>query len=88
MSGSSHGTAHLDTLRGQVREETGQSVFNCYQCGKCTAGCPLASEMDYSPHQILRMLQLDLPGMEEEVLGALSIWLCLTCETCATRCPQ
>lgn len=89
MSGSSHHhSAHADTLTGHVREETGESAFDCYQCGKCTAGCPLASEMDYSPNQILRLLQLGLPEMEEEVLKAFSIWLCLTCETCAARCPQ
>jgi len=89
MSGSSHhDTAHADTLTAHVHTETGESVFDCYQCGKCTAGCPLAAEMDYSPNQILRLLQLGLPGMEEEVLKAFSIWLCLTCETCLARCPK
>jgi heterodisulfide reductase subunit C len=76
------------TLADRVAEATGESVFRCYQCGKCAAGCPLAAEMDYEPNQILRLLQLNLPGMEEEVLGSLAIWLCLTCETCAARCPQ
>jgi heterodisulfide reductase subunit C len=80
--------AHAETLAERVHRATGESVFDCYQCGKCTAGCPLAAEMDYAPNQILRLLQLGLPGMEDEVLRALSIWLCLTCETCAARCPQ
>jgi heterodisulfide reductase subunit C2 len=88
MSGSSHDTAHAETLPAHVHDATGESVFECYQCGKCTAGCPLAAEMDYAPNQILRMLQLGLPELEEEVLKAFSIWLCLTCETCAARCPQ
>jgi heterodisulfide reductase subunit C len=44
--------------------------------------------MDYAPNQIVRLLQLGLPELEEEALRALSIWLCLTCETCAARCPQ
>ena len=87
MSATEHAT-HVTGLAGEVHEATGESVFNCYQCGKCSAGCPLAAEMDYAPHQILRLLQLGLPDMEEEALGALSIWLCLTCETCASRCPQ
>lgn len=88
MSATAHHTAHADGLAERVQAATGESVFNCYQCGKCTAGCPLAEEMDYAPSQILRLLQLGLPGMDKEVLGALSIWLCLTCEQCATRCPQ
>lgn len=88
MSAAAHDSPHPQTLSSRVREATGQSVFGCYQCGKCTAGCPLAAEMDYAPNQILRLLQLGLPGTEEEVLKALSVWLCLTCETCAARCPQ
>jgi heterodisulfide reductase subunit C len=75
-------------LAAGVERATGQSVYDCYQCGKCTAGCPLAAEMDYAPNQVLRLLQMGLPDLEEEVLKALSIWLCLTCETCAARCPQ
>lgn len=79
---------HPPTLTDDVCSHTGQDAFECYQCGKCTAGCPLAAEMDYSPQQILRLLQLGMPGMEREVLGSLAIWLCLTCEQCAARCPQ
>ncbi len=88
MSSASHAAPHAPTFPERVREATGESVFQCYQCGKCAAGCPLAAEMDYTPNQILRLLQLNLPEMEEEALRALSIWLCLTCETCAARCPQ
>ena len=87
MSGSSH-HEHDHSLAGQVKAATGESVFNCYQCGKCSAGCPLGPEMDLAPNQVLRVLQLGLPALEEEALKAESIWLCLACETCATRCPQ
>jgi heterodisulfide reductase subunit C len=88
MSGSSHGSAHADTLPAKMRAAIGESVFNCYQCGKCTAGCPLAQEMDYAPNQIMRLLQLGFPELEEEALRAFSLWLCLTCETCGARCPK
>lgn len=40
------------------------------------------------PSQILRILQLELPGYEAKLLGSLSIWLCLACDTCYSRCPQ
>jgi heterodisulfide reductase subunit C2 len=57
----------------------------CYQCGKCSAGCPMASEMDLKTHEIIRLLQL---GHDERLLSSESIWMCLTCETCTTRCPN
>lgn len=87
MSSSAH-AAHTETLADRVHEATGESVFECYQCGKCTAGCPLAQEMDQAPSQVLRLLQLGLPDMEEEVLQTYAIWVCLTCETCVSRCPK
>lgn len=60
-------------------------LFACYQCGKCTNGCPTTFAMDYYPHQIIRMLQL---GRIDEILHADSIWVCASCETCFTRCPN
>lgn len=79
---------HADSLSQQVLAHTGESAARCYQCGKCSAGCPLASEMDITPSQLLHMLQLEMPEWEEKILRSLSIWLCLTCETCIARCPQ
>ncbi len=64
---------------------SGSDPTSCMQCGMCTGGCPLAYEMDYSPRQILRLLQL---GLIDEALSSRTIWLCLTCETCTARCPR
>ena len=86
MDKSTH--QHADTLTSQVEKATGVILSHCYQCGKCTAGCPLNEEMDVMPNQILRMLQLELPGYEAKILNSLSIWLCLACDTCYSRCPQ
>jgi heterodisulfide reductase subunit C len=62
------------------------SVINqCYQCGKCSAGCPVASEMDLMPHQLVRLAVL---GDVDKVVNSKSIWLCLTCHTCGARCPN
>jgi len=79
---------HADTFTSQVENATEVTISHCYQCGKCTAGCPLNEEMDVMPNQILRMLQLELPGYEDKILSSLSIWLCLACDTCYSRCPQ
>jgi heterodisulfide reductase subunit C2 len=83
---SQHGSS--PGLAARLRDATGEHAAACYQCGKCTAGCPLADEMDIKPNQIFRLLQTHAAADDEEVLGSLAIWLCLACETCATRCPQ
>ena len=57
----------------------------CFQCNRCAAGCPLASEMDISPAQVVRHMRL---GEWEPVLKSQAIWICVHCETCTARCPQ
>ena len=69
----------------EVKERSGIDVKKCYQCGKCTAGCPVAYEMDYMPNQIIRFVQL---GLKHEALTSRTIWLCASCITCSTRCPK
>lgn len=82
MSESSHRDA---TLGGELESATGLNVAACYQCGKCSAGCPMAEEMPLKPHQMLRLAQLD---QRERLFADASPWLCLTCETCTARCPN
>lgn len=85
---SNHGSCECQTLSCHIEKFTGVSVARCYQCGKCSAGCPLAEEMDFPPSQLLRMLQVGTPEFDEKVLSSMTIWLCLTCEMCIARCPQ
>jgi heterodisulfide reductase subunit C2 len=78
-----------EKLRGEliqkVEEISGENISTCYQCGKCSAGCPLEAEMGILPHQVIRLLQL---GCEEEALNFEAIWLCAACHTCESRCPK
>ena len=57
----------------------------CYGCGKCTSGCPVAEQMDITPHQMMRLLQL---GEIEDLLVAAAPWQCVCCQTCFARCPN
>lgn len=68
----------------KVEELSGQNVLSCYQCGKCSAGCPVVDQMDLLPNQVIRYVQTG----DISVLDSKTIWLCASCFTCAVRCPQ
>ena len=68
----------------KVEELSGEDIHACYQCGKCSAGCPFVDAMDILPSQVIRLVQLG----DEDALKNKTIWLCSSCFTCATRCPK
>ncbi len=69
----------------EIAAEAGVNLKDCYQCGKCTAGCPLADGMDLMPREVIRYLQL---GAIDVVLDAKTPWICAQCVVCSSRCPQ
>ncbi len=73
------------SFSAENKKKSAEDSSLCYQCLKCTAGCPTAPFMDIRPNNIIRMIQL---GMKEAVLGSSAIWLCVYCQTCGTRCPN
>jgi heterodisulfide reductase subunit C len=77
-------TIHSQLVR-RITEISGQSISACYQCGKCSAGCPSADRMDNIPSQFIKLIQL---GMEEEITKSNTPWICLTCFVCTVRCPK
>lgn len=74
-----------DPFVAKIEEISGQNLLSCYQCGKCSAGCPAVSQMDILPNQIIRYAQL---GFKDELLRSKSIWICASCFTCNARCPK
>ncbi len=73
------------TFHERLKELSGQDLFTCYQCGKCSAGCPSGAAMDAPPHAVIRLAWL---GQEEELMRLNSYWLCAACLTCDLRCPK
>ncbi|MCJ7583193.1 MAG: 4Fe-4S dicluster domain-containing protein [Anaerolineales bacterium] len=78
----------ISSVRGefvsQVEMISGESLLVCNQCGKCSAGCPVAFSMDILPNQVIRLAQLGI----EDVLESQTIWTCAACLTCVSRCPK
>jgi heterodisulfide reductase subunit C len=83
-------------LAAQARTATGASPLDCYQCGRCAAGCPqnVPDEMDVSPTRLMHLLQLEAAFPERaaeyarQALTSETPWLCAGCFACTTRCPQ
>jgi len=72
-------------LARKIYEESSENVNYCFQCLKCSSGCPVNFAMDYTPAELAHAIRL---GMDELVFSSKTVWLCASCETCVTRCPQ
>ncbi len=69
----------------EIAKRSGENVFLCYQCRKCTSGCPSQMFMDSTPTELMRYVQL---GMIDVAMKGNTVWYCLSCQTCSARCPQ
>ncbi len=72
-------------LLEQIEAQGPFQAAACFQCRKCTNGCPVTFAMDLYPDDVIRLVIL---GQRETVLGCRTIWVCAACETCTTRCPN
>jgi heterodisulfide reductase subunit C len=71
--------------RDEIVRLSGVKISTCFQCQKCSNGCPLSFAMDVLPHNLVHSIQL---GFVEQALNSDTIWVCASCETCTTRCPN
>ena len=74
-----------DRIRNEILDYIEPKIYNCYQCGKCTSSCPLSDIFEYKPNQIIRLVQ---SGKIDAIINSNSIFLCLSCAICSSRCPQ
>jgi heterodisulfide reductase subunit C2 len=68
-----------------VEQQAHQELRLCYQCHKCTAGCPASADMLFGPDRLIRLIQM---GEDRRVLTSPDLWLCAGCGTCGARCPN
>ena len=72
-------------LSNELIKLGGEGIKRCYQCGTCTAICPLSKTQTVAVRRMIKKLQL---GLEEEVLGDPTPWLCYFCGDCNETCPK
>lgn len=71
-------------LRNIYAIPDGELIKQCQQCGTCSASCPTAAWMDYSPREIIAALRA---GLLDRVLESNTVWMCSSCYSCTVRCP-
>lgn len=83
--------AHTAEKKGTFLEEVieatpgGERIVHCLQCGSCGGSCPSGGDMEYTPRTLIAMINA---GDREAVLAANTMWACVSCYFCTTRCPQ
>jgi len=63
-----------------------EKLKDCFECGICTASCPVHELLDgyYNPRILLETLFLE----KTAITGEEGLWLCAWCYRCYKRCPQ
>jgi heterodisulfide reductase subunit C len=70
----------------KLEKLSGQKIQQCFQCGTCSAACPMLEDMDINPRKIMRMAQLGT--LEEKLEDIKTCWICASCHTCNVMCPR
>jgi heterodisulfide reductase subunit C len=63
----------------------GKPFYTCMQCALCSGTCPVVEHMDWTPREIIALVNSD---MKEKVLQSNTFWFCASCYHCSVRCPR
>lgn len=74
------------TFKHELSKIPGGETFKyCYQCGTCTATCPISRYTDvFRPNKIIQFAKLGI----RNIVYSDAVWLCVNCFSCTERCPQ
>jgi ferredoxin len=72
-------------LLSELKEYGDINVEACFNCGNCTAICPLSTEDGSFPRRMIRYAQV---GMRDQLLGSKELWMCYYCGDCSETCPR
>lgn len=62
-----------------------ERIVHCLQCGSCGGSCPSGPDMQYTPRAVFALINAD---ERDKVLESNTMWYCVSCYLCTTRCPQ
>jgi heterodisulfide reductase subunit C len=84
---ATHTTEKKNSFLAEVIAATpnGERLVHCLQCGSCGGSCPSGADMEYTPRTLIAMINA---GDRNAVLAANTMWACVSCYLCTTRCPQ
>jgi ferredoxin len=69
----------------EIKEYGAVGIEKCFNCGNCTAICPLSSDEYPFPRNMIRQVQV---GMKDRLAQKLDPWLCYYCGECSETCPK
>jgi ferredoxin len=69
----------------ELKEYGDVNIEACFNCGNCTAICPLSTDETPFPRNNIRLMQL---GLKDRILQNVDPWLCYYCGDCSETCPR
>lgn len=72
-------------LLKEIKKYGAFDISACFNCGNCTAVCPLSKEDASFPRRLIRQGSL---GVETAVASAIEPWHCYYCGECSATCPR